>query len=137
MLELLIENGADVNFKNSYGLTVLTYLSRNISSNNDLEILKLLIRKGCNINITNNKGDVPLIIYLAYNSPNIRYDITKLFLDNKADIYIKNKNGKTIFNFIENNIGMNSDIYSLILNYKNLKNDNFCECDINFIYRKF
>ena len=72
----------------------------------------------------------------------IKYDIIKLLLDNKDYMYIKDENGCDILGIIKKTIGMdydketceNSNIYSLIFNYKNLENLHLCEFDINFIY---
>ena len=142
ILELLIENGADVNIKNSQFQTTLMYSLRNVSSYDKLEIFKLFVRKENQINSKDVFGDTALMIYIRDNGQLfIRYDIIKLLLDNKASIYIKNNKGVNIFNYLEERFGKqnykNSDIYSLIFNYKNLHGDHFCEYDINFFYNYF
>ena len=138
LIELLIENGADVNI-NSQCYSPLIHFIRGYPIDNFLEIIKLLIRKGSKINYQDSHGDTALMICFERKYDElIKFDIIKLFLDNKADIYIKNKKGKNILKIIQDKIGIlsvkNYDIYSLIFNYKNLKNDHFCECDVNFIY---
>ena len=139
-IELLIQSGANVNSENNYQETSLMILAENSMNYHDLEKIKLLIRKGSKINYQNKYGQTPLMYGVLSN--NIRifdlfdllFDIIKLLLDNKADTYIKNKKGKNIFDIVKDTIGENSNIYSLIFNYKNLENDHLCESDINFIY---
>ena len=139
MFEFLIEKGADVNIKNSYGSNTLLFHFSRISLDDDLEIIKLLIRKDKKINCRNDCGETPIIKYFNNNHKTIiRFDIIKLLLESKIDIYIKDKEGKNILDIIEKKIGKqnckNSDIYSLIFNYKNIINDHLCEFNINFIY---
>ena len=97
---------------------------------------KFLIREE-NINYQDDNFMTPLIICFMLPDFPLKYNIIKLLLDNKADIYIKNKQGKNILNIEEKCIDENSDVYSLIFNYINFKNDNLCEYDINFIYCNF
>ena len=139
LIELLIENGADVNINSKHGYSPLVHFTRGFPNENFLEIIKLLIRKGSKINYKEFYGDTALIICFEKKYDElIKFNIIKLFLDNKADIYIKNKKGKNILKIVQEKIDIsidkNYDIYSLIFNYKNLKNDHFYECDINFIY---
>ena len=133
-MELLLENGADINMNSCFGYSPLTYLME-ICNGCDYEIIKLLIRKGAQINYQNINGLTPLMIYFRWtHNDYVKLDIIKLFLDNKTDIYVKDKKGKNTLNYCKNKDNMH---YSLIFNYKNLENDNFCECDINFIYCRF
>ena len=135
IINLLIENGSNINVSNNRYSQPLTLLIKFCKEYSDLEIIKLLISKGSNINFKDSDGDTLLMMCLKsnYNCP-IKNDIIKLLLDNKADAYIKNKKNKNIFHIIENNFGKNSDIYSLIFNYKNLEGLYLCEYDIDFIY---
>ena len=134
LIELLIESGADVNSKIETR-TPLMHFIRNCSKVEDLQIIKLLIRNHSQVNYKDIYGLTSLMVCfeLRYNML-IRYDIIKILLDNKADIYIKNNNNENILNIVEKAIGKNSDIYSLIFNYVEYKNNHLCEFDINFIY---
>ena len=139
---LLIECGANINIKDINGKTELMNLISSSKSDADLKIMKLLIRKGMQskslVNCQDNDFKTPLMICFDsdYNIL-IRYNIIKLLLDNKADIYIKNKKGENILDIVNKKIERNSDIYSLIFNYKNLENDHLYEFDIDFIYKNF
>ena len=138
ILKLLIENGADVNIKNATGKTTLMYTLQHVSCDENLEIFKLLIKNDYQINSKDKYGDTPLMIYIFNNNNKyIRCDIIKLLLDNKADVYIQNDQGENILKYIKKHFDMNSDVYSLIFNYKNLKNHHLCECDIDFIYKNY
>ena len=135
LIKLLIENTRNINIIDNSGQTPLMYILEASEKISDLEIIKLFIRKGSKINFRDKYGYTPLMFCFKMNyNTFIRYDIIKILLDNKADIYIKNKKGKHVLDITEKEIGRNNDIYSLIFNYKNIKNDHFCECDINFIY---
>ena len=138
VVEALLEGGADVNNKSSIYRTPLMHLSKNSSSKEHLEIIKLIIRKGSKINYQDRDGYTALMIcFESNNNILIKYDIIKILLDNKADIYLKNENNKNILDIIKNKIDVcceNSNIYSLIFNYKNLVNAFHCEYDFNFIY---
>ena len=137
-IEFLIESGANVNIKNASQNTALTDIVTASTKINDLEIIKLLIRKGSHVNCKNINGNTSLILSLySLRNVSIRYDIIKILLDNKADIYIKNEVGENVLDITKRKIGVNSDIYSLIFNYKNIKNDHLCTCDIDFIYNIF
>ena len=141
IIEFLIENGSDVNVKRCYYNTPLTVLINSSWTCDHLEIIKLLIRKGSHVNFKDLFLVTPLMMCFNNKKNNlIRYDVIKLLLDNKADVYIKNIFGNNIFNIIKDKIGIqyykNSDIYSLVFNYKNLVNDHLCKSDIDFIYYK-
>ena len=136
IIELLIENGADVNCKNKSDEIPLMNLIKYSSSLDDVKYIKLLISKGSQVNSKDGKSRTPMMMCYRLNKYNpVEYEIIKLLLDNKADIYIKNINGENILNIVENRKGKDSDVYSLIFNYKNLYNIHLCECDINFIYK--
>ena len=138
IIEIFIECNADVNCRGITNKTPLIYLSQNSSSKEHLEIIKLMIRKGSKTNNQDSHGYTALMIcFESNNNVLIKYDIIKILLDNKADVYIKNNNNENILDFVKNKIGKccaNSDIYSLIFNYKNLVNTLHCEYDFNFIY---
>ena len=139
LIEYLIDSGAHINAKSNAHKIALMYLVTNSFNHSHLDIIKLLIRKGSNVNCQDSFGDTSMMMSLYSNINNsIKYDTIKLLLDNKADIYIKDKEGKNILHIIKNKISSLyysiSDIYSLIFNYKNIKNDDHCEYDINFIY---
>ena len=135
IIEFLIENGTNINIKSHYNETPLMQFVVNCSVKDDLKIIRLLIRKGSKINHKVSLG-TPLLMICFESKYNIfiRCDIIKILLDNKADIYVQNKKGDNIFDIVNDRIGINSDIYSLIFNYKNINNDDFCEYDIKFIY---
>ena len=134
IIKLLIENGADINIKHESEYSLLTFKIEHSYDDKDLEIIKLLIRKGSQINYKNRYGETQLMIYSQMNHNKlIKFEIIKLMLDNKVDIYIQDNEGNNILKYLKDKTEYN-EYYSLIFNYKNLENDHFCECDINFIY---
>ena len=142
IINFLIDNRSNVNVETNTETQPLNVLILESSNYDHFECIKLLIRKGGNVNFKDWHFMTPLMIcFESKNNELIRYDIIKLLLDNKADVYIKNKYGENIFYIIKDRINKgdkqnckNSDIYSLIFNYKNLEDEHLCESDINFIY---
>lgn len=138
IIQLLIENGCDVNIKDKNNNTALQNKLNNLNSlyDDNLKLIKLLISKTYYINYKNiwSKDNI------FKNSLNCigqadTYDIIKLLLDYKADLYyLKDKRGVTIIDYCKNVSSKKYDIYSLIFNHRNLKNDCLSNCDIDFIY---
>ena len=80
--KLLIENGADVNAKYSYGYTPLHII-------NNIDIIKLLIDKGADVNAKDDYRNTPL--HYAKD-----LEIVKLLIDNGADVNAINNKGKSL-----------------------------------------
>lgn len=85
MVELLIENGAVVNFQNSYGTTAL-HLAKTT------DIAQLLIDNGADVNLRTVDGMTPLHIGL-FNKEPLPFDFFKLLIDSGAEVDILDKNG--------------------------------------------
>ena len=82
LLEMILEKGANVNNKNSFGATPLhlaAYYDRP-------DIVRLLLLKGANVNIQSNYGYTPLLI--AVSGKNSGVSVAKLLLQKNADTKI-------------------------------------------------
>jgi len=86
-VEEALNAGADINAKNVYGRTPLTWTS--YYSNKD--IVELLIKAGANVNAKDNDGWTALILA----SINGLTDIIELLIKAGADVNAKNKNDRT------------------------------------------
>ena len=75
-----IANGADVNAKDKYGLTALTYAAVN---NQNPEIVKALIDAGADVNAKNDKG---LTVLMSATENNRNPEVIKVLLDAGADV---------------------------------------------------
>jgi ankyrin repeat protein len=91
--KLLIDAGADLNYKNADGSTALHTAA--VFGNN--EIARLLINAGIDLNSKNNDGASPLHVAAFFG----RVDIVKALLDKGADISIKNSRGHTALQTVE------------------------------------
>ena len=83
-----IDDGADVNVQDEYGLTALMQASN--YGKGYTEIVKLLLDHGADVNMTSN-GDTALM----FASTNDHTEIVRILLDHGADINVQDKYGQT------------------------------------------
>ena len=92
MLELLIENGADLFYHDEEGVSVLDFAV----TYNNMFMVTLLLKKGVDVNvITRKSGFTPLMAAVCYG----RYEIFKVLLDAGADIKAVERKGMTALDF--------------------------------------
>lgn len=85
IVEMLINAGADVNAKDSFGNTTL----RIAAGSRNKDIAKLLIDAGADVNAKDSSGNTTLRIAVGDK------DITKLLIDAGADVNAKDSSGNT------------------------------------------
>jgi len=84
--EMLIKNGADVNFQDAFGIAPMHGAART----NHQEIVQILIDNKANVNIATPDGkETPLHYAAKYNNP----DVVKLLLSKGADKSAKDSQG--------------------------------------------
>ena len=87
-----LNDGADVNAKNTFGLTALMMASYcGYTNGNYAEVVKLLLDKGADVNIKGKEG----LTALMEASSGVYAEVVKLLLDKGADINVKNSKGET------------------------------------------
>lgn len=89
LCDSLLQNGADVNAKNSLGETAL--LSAAASTSNTVEACKLLLSKGARVYEKNNNADTALLL-AAYKDDD---RLVELLLEHGADPFVLNEKKET------------------------------------------
>ena len=113
----IINAGAPINVKNSYGITPLMYAAGK-GGKAKPEIVDLLIKKGAKIDIQDNDGSTA-IMYAAGKG---RLKTVNILLDAGADISIKNKLGRDAMYYANQVVSKDADkIRELLNNYKKKK----------------
>ena len=92
MLELLVENGADIFYCDDEGVSILDFAV----TYNNAYMVNLLLKKGKDINdITRKSGFTPLMAAVCYG----RYEIFRVLLDAGADLNAVERKGMTALDF--------------------------------------
>ncbi|MDA3838253.1 MAG: ankyrin repeat domain-containing protein [Candidatus Delongbacteria bacterium] len=92
LVEILINNGADVNLKDKNGVTPLME-----ASEKNVELVKSLLNAGADVNLYSNYRKNALI----YAVEKDRGDIVKFLLGNGADTSIMTKSGRNAFDYVK------------------------------------
>ena len=92
MLELLIENGADLFYSDDEGVSIFDFAV----TYNNLYMINLLLEKGKDINdVTRKSGFTPLMAAVCYG----RHDIFRILLEAGADLNAVERKGMTALDF--------------------------------------
>ena len=97
---ILIENGNDVNTKDSIGRNALHYVCFQWNNSiNKTEMIKLLFEKGIDVNAKNNNGWNALHC-LFYKISDDRFNIARMIVeDGRIDVNARNVEGQTPLHF--------------------------------------
>ena len=112
LVSWLVEQGADINAKDSYGRTPL-YAQATIGSNT----VELLLKLGANIEAADNSGETPLHIAAGF----FRVKTVHCLIDRGANVHVKNNSGQTPLSYALSrcqniDISNMADIAALLLN---------------------
>ncbi|GJQ88623.1 hypothetical protein Trydic_g9064 [Trypoxylus dichotomus] len=89
IVELLLRNGADVNYADGYGMTSLMYVTRYRRSK---DILQLLLNFNADVNVENEDGETPLGMAIEEKS----LEIIEILLQNGAHVNHVDSSGWTL-----------------------------------------
>jgi uncharacterized protein len=89
--EILVKNGADIDFQDNNGNTPLILAVKK----KDLELVTFVVLKGADVNLANNDGVTPL--HQAAFSGNEK--VVDFLLKAKADPHLKNNDGASAYDF--------------------------------------
>ena len=113
LLQLLISHGADVNYVDGQGQTILMLAtvhgfhgqcgndSRRYSYGGNVAQVRNLIAAGARLNDRDREGNTALMLAAKYG----RSDIVKILLDAGADVHLKNSHGETALIHAASSIG--------------------------------
>ncbi len=87
VVQMLIDNGADVNARDEVGNTALEEASRNSTP----EVIQVLIDARADVNARDEVGSTPLMGASWRNTP----EVIQVLLDNGADLHVRAENGST------------------------------------------
>lgn len=99
ILQMMIDDGADVNQQDRYGKTPLHIM---IKQQRFADGLALLLKNGANADLQDSKGNTPLMCLLNDKLIDERADEFAILL-RATDVTIKNKKGLTALFYAENN----------------------------------
>lgn len=88
-IKLLLSTGVDVNVKDDYGRTALTFAAQS----GHIEVMRLLIDNGANVNTIDKCGTSALLFAIGRSDADPK--IIELLIAAKADVNIKDRYGKT------------------------------------------
>ncbi len=91
MMNILIENGININFQGIQGNTALMYASGWGVVTKNPERAKILLDKGAKVDLQNKKGETALML-ASYRG---HVETAKLLLDRGAKLELKDANGRT------------------------------------------
>src|SRR6185436_21019491 len=91
VVQVLLENKANVNLRDRAGETVLLYNARQRPNISDapIKIARLLLANGVDVNAADNNGETSL---MAAASSDMQ-DLAKLLIEHHADLNVRNKAG--------------------------------------------
>lgn len=105
--EVIIEKGADINFKDRWGHTALMYAAKYGNAN----MVNYFLSKGADVNVVGTDGETPVSV-AAFDG---NVEVLGKFLDSGADINIKDDYGNTPL--MKAAINGNKKALSLLIDY--------------------
>ena len=89
IMEMLLDNGADINITDKDGNTALMLAT--YKGDWYIKLVKMLLDHGADINVQNKDGNTVLMLATRYKA----YKIAEILINSSADINIKNTSGNT------------------------------------------
>ncbi|WP_064643556.1 ankyrin repeat domain-containing protein [Orientia tsutsugamushi] len=91
MATFLLNNGADVDLQDGYGITALHYaIARDYNAN----MVMLLLNSGANVNVPDTQGVTPLHCVITHTYSSV--DKIELLVSRGGDINVQKNNGRTV-----------------------------------------
>ena len=121
IVEVLLDNGADVNAYNNYGNTALMMASEN----GHIEIVEMLLKKGADLDAKNNDGETAL----KTASEKGHEEVVEMLLDNGADVKTLEEVHKGVLSNAQIRINFLNEKIENNENLKESKQNDLQECE--------
>ena len=112
VVKMFLAYGGDVYSRNKAGETPFMIAAKKRSNPDTLDIL---LKEGSNINAQDNLGNTALMKVVQHPQAMMRLCVIEFLIKNGANVDIKNNEGKDIWDYVDNNKGLNEFILCTLL----------------------
>ncbi|BES89667.1 Hypothetical protein NTJ_02474 [Nesidiocoris tenuis] len=116
VIQLLVENGADVNY--STDSTPLMIAVTSYPDYVDLDLIEYLLDQGADVNAVDGKGNTALLNAFRFRGQDHNYRLIRLLLDRGAEVNVKNSQGESpIFIVIASDNNVDLSVLQLLIDH--------------------
>jgi len=99
-VKLLINSGANLEYRSSKNYTVLMHLCENCNTEASIECAKLLLSKGASVSDVSGNNFTPLMLACKFCNTKYDVDLVKLLIDNNGDVNSRRKDRRNEYTLL-------------------------------------